>query len=66
MLKNVNDTKQILEDEYNFKFKKSDKISKRTIMVSNDLEAIIEPNGSVTIGDKFYTFKEVKRRKFKF
>ena len=65
MLKNVNESKRILE-HHGFKFKKADKINKRTIMVRGDITAFIEPNGSVVIADnnKLFSFKEVKSAKF--
>lgn len=65
MLKNVNECRRILE-EHGFKFKKADKINKRTIMVRDDITVFINPNGSVVIADnnKLITFKEVKSGKF--
>lgn len=50
MLKYVNECRRILE-QHGFKFKKADKINKRTIMVRGDITAFIEPNGSVVIAD---------------
>ena len=65
MLKYVNECRRILE-QHGFKFKKADKIKKRTIMVRDDITAFIEPNGSVVIADneKLISFKEVKSAKF--
>ena len=65
MLKHVNECRRILE-QHGFKFKKADKINKRTIMVRGDITAFIEPNGSVVIADnnKLFSFKEVKSAKF--
>lgn len=65
MLKNVNDCRRILE-QHGFKFKKADKINKRTIMVRDDITAFINPNGSVVIADnkKLISFKDVKSGKF--
>ena len=65
MLKYVNECRRILE-RHGFKFKKADKINKRTIMVRDDITAFIEPNGSVVIADneKLISFKEVKSAKF--
>ena len=65
MLKYVNECRRILEQR-GFKFKKADKINKRTIMVRGDITAFIEPNGSVVIADnkRLISFKEVKSSKF--
>ena len=65
MLKYVNESKRVLE-QHGFKFKKADKINKRTIMVRGDISAFIEPNGSVVIADneRLISFKEVKSSKF--
>ena len=65
MLKYVNECRRILE-HHGFKFKKADKLNKRTIMVRGDITAFIEPNGSVVIaGNKrLISFKEVKSSKF--
>ena len=65
MLKNVKESRRILE-QHGFKFKKSDKINKITIMVRGDTTAFIEPNGSVVNADnkRLISFKEVKSSKF--
>ena len=65
MLKYVNESKRVFE-QHGFKFKKADKINKRTIMVRGDITAFIEPNGSVVIADneRLISFKEVKSSKF--
>lgn len=65
MLKNVNECRRVLE-QHGFKFKKADKINKRTIMVRDDITAFINPNGSVVIADnkKLISFKDVKSGKF--
>ena len=65
MLKYVNECRRILE-QHGFKFKKTDKLNKRTIMVRGDITAFIEPNGSVVIADnnRLISFKEVKSSKF--
>ena len=65
MLKYVNECRRILE-QHGFKFKKADKLNKRTLMVRDDITAFIEPNGSVVIADdkRPISFKEVKSSKF--
>ena len=64
MLKNVNTTKEVLIMQ-GFEQMPAMKGDKYTVMIKGDIKAIINPNGSVTIGDKTFDFRSIKRGNFK-
>jgi hypothetical protein len=63
MLKNVNTTKEVLILQ-GFEEMPVMKGDKQTVMIKGDIKAIINPNGSVTVGDKTFDFRSIKRGKF--